>query len=481
MSRMPDVGDVVDDVFRVESELDHGNFGAIYRVHDIVEDRTLALKIQKPGPHDDQEVRQRFEREARLIYSLDHDHVVEVMYYGQTHDGLPYMAMEFLDGTDLKRLLRGGFELNPEQIRRISLETLSALDAAHHIGIVHRDLKPANIFLVDDGDRGHVKVLDFGFAKAQDDEQSRQLTRADTLVGSPAYMAPELVHKQDVGAHSDLYAMGLILAEMITGEKIVQIENIYDTIVFQGSDKPVDLPPEVEQSPFSQIIEKAVRKDLRRRYSSAAEMMEDLRAIGRGEPAANLQSHAEIDTTPPGGDRNPVPQDAETRPRDHGMPSEDELDRRLSGSHSPPASGESRDARPNPGRGEPQGRNPPSGGHEPVRRPSNPSNSGRQSDGMEAVDQTGRSGDRRSSSGGMEPVDRSGAPNESRSSGPVEPVDGWDSAAQETIDQDRPPGGRRRGAQSQTSLLTEIFLGVLLGSVGVAIILFVLMYIYPMN
>ncbi len=269
---MPEVGEVVDDVFLVESEIDSGNFGSIYQVEDQLEKRQLALKVLRPGPHDEDELRRRFEREARLVYSLDHKHIVKVHYYGETSAGLPYMAMEYLTGTDLRTLLYHHGPLKPKLIKRITLETLSALAAAHALGIVHRDLKPANIFLVNDDDKGHVKVLDFGFAKALDDESSGEITNAGTLVGTPAYMSPELVHKKNVGPAADIYAMGLIMAEMVTGEKLVQIENVYDTILFQASGKPIKLPDEVQRCVFSEVIQKAISKTLDDRYADADEM-----------------------------------------------------------------------------------------------------------------------------------------------------------------------------------------------------------------
>jgi eukaryotic-like serine/threonine-protein kinase len=326
MSRMPQVGEVVDDVFRIESELDHGNFGAVYRVQDLLEERPLALKVLKPGPHDEQELRQRFEREARLIYSLRHPHVLRVYYYGQTNSGLPYMAMEFLEGTDLKTLLRHHGALGPKLVKRITLETLSALEAAHELGIVHRDLKPANIFLVNDGGKGHVKVLDFGFAKALEDDSSEELTAAKTLVGTPAYMAPELVHKENVGPPSDIYAVGLIMAEMLTGEKVVQIDAIYDTILFQASDKPLKLPEPVRDSIFGDVIERAVAKSIDRRYATATDVILDLEALDLGG-SSRSSSSAGADAVP--REFGQADEEAMTTPHSLGLPSMQEVDHKL--------------------------------------------------------------------------------------------------------------------------------------------------------
>ena len=332
MGRMPEVGDVIDDVFRIEGELDSGNFGSVYRVRDLLEQRTLALKVLRPGTHDEDELRRRFEREARLIYSLRHPHVVQVFYYGQTPTGLPYLAMEYLQGTELRSLLQQHGALHPALARRVTMEALSALSAAHALGIIHRDLKPANIFLVNDGAKGHVKVLDFGFAKAFEDEQGADLTNAGTLVGTPAYMAPELVHKKNVGASADLYAMGLILAEMLTGSKIITIDNVYDTILFQASSKPVKLPDELQRGPFGKIIKRAVAKDIKKRYATAEEFMQEL-----AELSLPGQAHEDLTPSLP----QPPPQDhpyddTATRPRSYGMPSIDEVDRALGQSPSAP-------------------------------------------------------------------------------------------------------------------------------------------------
>lgn len=332
MARMPEVGEIIDDVFRVESEIDSGNFGSIFKVEDLLEKRTLALKVLRPGPHDEDELRKRFEREARLVYSLDHPHVVKVHYYGHLRSGLPYMAMEFLTGTDLRSLLLHNGPLNPKLIKRITIEALSALNSAHELGIIHRDLKPANIFLVNDGARGHVKVLDFGFAKAlEDDNQSGEITNAGTLVGTPAYMSPELVHKKSVGPASDIYALGLIMAEMITGQKIITIESVYDTILFQASGKPIKLPKEVLDHPLGPVVQKAVAKALGDRYKTAEEMARALYEVVGEEFVPLIPQREAVRAYARSGEfvADGSSADDMTVPRTSGMPSLDDIDREL--------------------------------------------------------------------------------------------------------------------------------------------------------
>ncbi len=335
MARMPEVGEVVDEVFRVEAAIDSGNFGSIYKVHDLLENRPLALKVLRPGPHDEDELRRRFEREARLVYSLNHPHIVKVHYYGQTRSGLPYMAMEFLQGTDLRTLLHHHGPLNPKLVKRITLETLSALHAAHALGIVHRDLKPANIFLVNDNAKGHVKVLDFGFAKALDDDsQSGEITNAGTLVGTPAYMSPELVHKKMVGPAADIYALGLIMAEMVTGQKVITIESVYDTILFQASPKEIKLPDEVTGDLLGPVIAKAIAKALQNRYADAEEMAHAIFEVC-GEPYETLERKPEpVYVRESLMERGMYVVDNSketdvTQPRNNGMPSLDDIEREL--------------------------------------------------------------------------------------------------------------------------------------------------------
>lgn len=325
MARMPVAGEVIDEVFRVEAEIDSGNFGSVYKVHDMLEDRILALKVLRPGPHDESELRQRFEREARLIYSLQHKHIVRVHFYGETNSGLPYMAMEYLEGTDLRTLLQHHGALNHALVRRITLETLSALSVAHDLGIIHRDLKPANIFLVKDGGKGHVKVLDFGFAKALDDSSPlAEITHAKTLVGTPAYMAPELVHKKRVGPAADLYAMGLIMAEMLKGDKIIEIDTVYDTILFQASPENIRFPDAIMGSPFADVVTKSTKKSLEERYETARQFGEDLGGLPQVEPTPEPEREKKAPVRrklyiTDAGD-NDV-----TIPRSLGLPSEEEL------------------------------------------------------------------------------------------------------------------------------------------------------------
>lgn len=328
MARMPQTGEVIDDVFRVEEEIDSGNFGSVYKVHDMLEDRTLALKVLRPGVHDESELRQRFEREARLIYSLQHKHIVRVHYYGETNSALPYMAMEYLEGTDLRTLLHHHGSLNSALVKRITLETLSALDAAHQLGIIHRDLKPANIFLVKDGGKGHVKVLDFGFAKALDDDSPlSDITSAGTLVGTPAYMAPELVHKKKVGPAADIYAMGLIMAEMVRGDKIIEIEAVYDTILFQASPNDIKFPPPVTQSKYYDVIRGATRKSLSKRFRSAHEMGDALGGLPQYEPKPEPERKRNAPIKRKLYITDEIGDDDITIPRAVGLPSEQELKR----------------------------------------------------------------------------------------------------------------------------------------------------------
>ena len=173
-------------------------------------------------------------------------------------------------------------------------------------------------------------MLDFGFAKAFDDEQGADLTNAGTLVGTPAYMAPELVHKKNVGAPADLYAMGLIMAEMLQGAKVVDIDNVYDTILFQASSKPIKLSAEISRGLFGKVIQQSIAKDLKKRFSSAQEFMQELSQVA--VPGESLDERAPSVTPLEYGSADV---DAATVPRSMGMPSLDEVDRAMGQRPSP--------------------------------------------------------------------------------------------------------------------------------------------------
>ncbi len=197
--------------YRVRGLLGQGGMGLVYEAEDVDLLRKVALKVIRPELAGSPQVTRRFLLEARAMAALQHDHIVRIYQVGQ-HRGVPFLAMEYLRGISLDRWLDEGHVPTADQVLRLGREIAVGLDAAHRRGVVHRDIKPANIWL--EAPAGRVKILDFGLARAED--QDVQITSPGTTVGSPAYMAPELVQGARGDAASDLFSLGCVLYLLCT-------------------------------------------------------------------------------------------------------------------------------------------------------------------------------------------------------------------------------------------------------------------------
>ena len=208
--------------YRITAKLGAGGMGEVFLAEDTRLQRKAAIKFLPAEMAADPERRQRFLNEARAASALNHPHVCVVYDVGETDDGLPFIAMEFVEGQSLHALVKQG-PLEISRVVEIAVQVADALDAAHSRGIVHRDIKPANISL---NERGQVKVLDFGLAKRlptgtdrPDVTQDYQLTREGQVVGSPSYMSPEQALGKDLDHRSDLFSVGVVLYELATGKR----------------------------------------------------------------------------------------------------------------------------------------------------------------------------------------------------------------------------------------------------------------------
>jgi serine/threonine-protein kinase len=217
------IGQTLDEKYRIEQRLSAGGMGAVYRARHLQMDRPVAIKVLHQGLLADEAARIRFQREARAAVRLQHQNAVSVTDFGETADGYVYLVMELLEGPTLREILVKEAPIETARAISIMLQASAAVAAAHEAGIIHRDLKPSNILVTQSPDvPAVVKVLDFGVAKLaaqalDDDEGAITLRQAGALIGTPRYMAPEQYNGHDLTPAADVYSLGVILYEMLTG------------------------------------------------------------------------------------------------------------------------------------------------------------------------------------------------------------------------------------------------------------------------
>jgi serine/threonine protein kinase len=215
----PLIGRLINDRYRIASLVARGGMGRVYRAEQAPLGREVALKVLHPryeGDHDP-EFQRRFFLEASTCAKLSHPNTVTIFDYGRTEDDIYYIAMELLEGRTLHRAVRTDGPFAPQRAMHIARQVCRSLREAHKSGLVHRDLKPANVFLMRHGDEeDFVKVLDFGLVK-DIETPDEDLTETGLFMGSPKYMSPEQIRGENVDGRCDVYALGVMLYEMLTG------------------------------------------------------------------------------------------------------------------------------------------------------------------------------------------------------------------------------------------------------------------------
>jgi serine/threonine-protein kinase len=276
------VGAVLSGKYRVLKELGAGGMGTVYLAEHVEIGRRVAVKVLNSAFAGQSDAVNRFQREARAAAQIGHPNIVEILDMGRTDEGVPYMVMELLEGEDLLKLMGRTGRIPPGQAVDIVVQVLSAIGVAHAIGIIHRDLKPENVFLARRGARtDFVKVLDFGVAKFHDaiSSTSGRLTRDGTLVGTPAYMSPEQARgSKKVDARSDLYAVGVVMYEMLSSRLPHSGESYNEMIVAIAGTEPPGLSTVAPWVPpgLSKVVARAMARDPDARFQTASQMSDAL-------------------------------------------------------------------------------------------------------------------------------------------------------------------------------------------------------------
>jgi serine/threonine-protein kinase len=298
--------------YQIVSELGRGSMGVVYQGFDPIIGRTVAIKTMLTeglGPAEFEEFKARFQREAQAAGALTHPNIVTVYDFGED-SGVLYLAMEFLEGKSLQELVEGQGILPVETIIPMYEQVCSALDHAHARKIVHRDIKPANIMILESG---LVKVTDFGIAKMM----TLGMTQAGQILGTPNYMSPEQVKGRQVDGRSDIFSLGVILYELVTGEKPFGGQNITTVIYKIINENPIP-PRELDATiplGLSYVIQKALAKSPDERYQTCRELAEDLRNYKNLGGAAAPSATVIVRLPPIGAEMGPpAPQPSRTQP-----------------------------------------------------------------------------------------------------------------------------------------------------------------------
>ena len=304
-------GTIVDDRYTLLQLLGSGGMAQVYLAHDELLDRNVALKILRDQYAEDEGFVERFKREAQSVASLSHPNIVPIYDWGRSEDGAYYMAMEYVPGGMLKDRIKRDGTLGPGAASGVALQIADALQAAHERGMVHRDIKPQNVLVTRTGD---VKVTDFGIARAA----SSTATATGIVLGTAGYMSPEQAKGEPVGPRSDLYSLGVVLYEMLTGNLPYEADSAIAQAIKHINERPCSprkANPEVPEA-LDALTIKLLAKNPGDRYASAAELADDLERVRSGLPPAAVEKTERMTATLP---PNPIqpPIAAPTRAAGH--------------------------------------------------------------------------------------------------------------------------------------------------------------------
>ena len=295
------VGQVVADRYHVVKKLGEGGMGQVYLAEHVKMGRRSAIKVMNPSLVHDSDAVARFNREASNASRINHPNVCAIYDFGETPDGLIYLAMEFIEGEPLTDLLEREGALPLARAAEIFRQTADALQAAHDLSIVHRDLKPDNIMLTRrKGGGDTVKVVDFGIAKAVGGDQSGQkVTKTGLVIGTPEFMSPEQLSGDTLDGRSDLYSLALVLYRMLTGKLPFEATTVQETMIKRLTDEPMKLadarPDLAFPGGLQPILDTALARTPADRYQSVARFAADIGAI-TGRPGTGSVPDTRGDT-----------------------------------------------------------------------------------------------------------------------------------------------------------------------------------------
>jgi serine/threonine-protein kinase len=265
----------IDERYKLRALLGSGGMAEVYLAYDEVLDRDVALKMLKEQYARDEEFVERFKREARSAASLSHPHIVSIFDWGEAEDGTHYITMEYLLSGTLKDHISHRGALPPQIATEVALQIAKALRTAHERGVIHRDIKPGNILITDSG---HVKVADFGIARAA---EATTVSDLGEILGSAKYMSPEQAASERAGAASDLYSLGVVLYEMLTGTVPYAVETPWEVPVKHAGGpphRPSEVNPEVPEG-MDALVMRLLATNPENRYGSAAQLVKELRRV----------------------------------------------------------------------------------------------------------------------------------------------------------------------------------------------------------
>jgi serine/threonine protein kinase len=277
------IGTVLDNSYEVISIIGHGGMGVVYKARHTLMDRIVAIKMLKSTLISDSMSVKRFQQEVKASARIDHPHAITVYHFGISPEGLPYIVMDFLQGNSLAEVIKAEGHVGVDRGVKIITQACEALAHAHKMGVIHRDLKPSNIVLTEyDEDPDFVKVVDFGVAKLMggSSDGAQRLTQTGEVCGSPVYMSPEQCMGQELDLRSDIYSMGILIYETLTGKLPLIGRTMVDTMSKHVSEMPptfskirpdLYIPERIEQ-----VVMKAMAKDPADRHQNMDELREDL-------------------------------------------------------------------------------------------------------------------------------------------------------------------------------------------------------------